>query len=103
MEIYFRKKKLEKMLSSERMIKRYFSKIQTGLVNRLTELESVSNLSLITHLPPPRKHRLSGDYENYWAVDVSKNQRLLFSSYSSEITKEINIKKIMIEGIEDYH
>jgi len=103
MEIHFRKKKLEKMLSSERMIKRYFSKIHAGLVNRLTELESVSNLSMITHLPPPRKHKLTGEYENYWAVDVSKNQRLLFSSYNSEITKEKNIQKIIIEGIKDYH
>jgi proteic killer suppression protein len=85
------------------MIKRYFSKIYTGLVNRLTELESVSNLSMISHLPPPRKHKLSGEYKDYWSVDVSKNQRLLFSSYNSGITNEVDITKIIIEGIEDYH
>jgi proteic killer suppression protein len=103
MVIHFRSKKLEKKLSSKRMIKRYYANMYNGIVNRLTELQSVSNLSLITHLPPPRRHRLSGEWKDCWAVDVSKNHRLIFSSYIKGITNEKDVEEIIIEVIEDYH
>lgn len=103
MEIHFKTKRLEKKLSSKRMIKRYYTSIYSGIVNRITELKSVSNLGLITHLPPPRRHRLKGEWENCWAVDVSKNQRLIFSSYVKGLIDESEIKEIVIECIEDYH
>lgn len=103
MKIHFRTKRLEKKLSSKRMIKRYYTSLYTGIINRLTELESVPNLGLITHLPPPRRHRLSGEWENCWAVDVSKNHRLILSSFKKGVLNEDEVDEIVIECVEDYH
>lgn len=103
LKIHYRTKKLEKILSNDRLIKKHYSKIDSSIKNRLTELSSVSNLSMITNLPPPRKHRLSGNYQNCWAVDVSPNYRLVFSSYFENIVEDIDVREIVIESIEDYH
>lgn len=102
MKIYYRTRKLEKILTNDRQIKKHYTSFYQGIMNRLYELKSVSNLSLISHRPPPRKHRLSGDYNGFWSVDVSKNYRLLFTSLIETI-EESNITEIMIEGIEDTH
>ena len=103
MKIEFRTKKLEKILTDDRLIKKHFSSIYFGLKNRLTELQAVRNLSLISHNPPPRKHKLSGIYEGYWSVDVSKNYRLLFTVPNKDIIKENQITEIIIEEITDTH
>lgn len=103
MEIDFRSKKLEKILSDDRLMKKHFSNIYSGLKNRMTELQAVRNLSLISHNPPPRKHKLSGNYEGYWSVDVSKNYRLLFTVPDKDIINENQINKIIIEEITDTH
>jgi addiction module RelE/StbE family toxin len=103
MEIHFRTKKLEKILSDDRLIKKHYSKIFNGLTNRLSELKAVGNLSLISHNPPPRKHKLSGEYEGYWSVDVSKNYRLLFTVPNKNIINENQINEIVIEEIVDTH
>jgi len=102
MNIQYRTKKLEKILSNDRQIKKHYTSFYEGVMNRLYELKSVSNLSLISHNPPPRKHKLSGNFDGFWSVDVSKNYRLLFTPVS-DTTDESNITEIMIEGIEDIH
>jgi len=103
MKISYRNKKLERILSDERLIKKHYSKVFTGLVNRLTELDAVKNLSLISHNPPPRKHKLSGNYEGHWSVDVSKNYRLIFTIPGNGSLEEKLITEIIIEGIVDTH
>ena len=103
MKIQFRSKKLEKILTDDRLMKKHFSSIYSGLRNRLTELKAVRNLSLISHNPPPRKHKLSGTYEGYWSVDVSRNYRLLFTVPNKDIISEDQINEIIIEEITDTH
>jgi len=103
MILRYRSKKLQKILTDDRLIKKYYSNIYRGLTNRLTELHAAANLSLISHLPPPRKHRLKGEYEGLWSVDVSKNFRLLLSNPEENSEDERNIMVIMIEEIVDTH
>ncbi|MCF7932508.1 MAG: type II toxin-antitoxin system RelE/ParE family toxin [Acholeplasmataceae bacterium] len=103
MIIHYRNKKLQKILTDDRLIKKYYSSIYQGLKNRLTELHAAANLSLISHLPPPRKHRLKGKYDGLWSVDVSKNYRLLLSSPEEYAEDEKNISVIIIEEIADTH
>ena len=102
MKIQYRTKKLEKILTNDRQIKKNYTSFYEGIMSRLYELKSVSNLSLISHNPPPRKHRLSGNYEGFWSVDVSRNYRLLFTPIA-DTTRETDITEIIIEGIEDTH
>jgi len=102
-KIHYSSKKLEKILSDERLINRHFTNCCQGLINRLAELAAVSNLSLISMSPPPRKHKLIGDLLNCWSVDVSKNYRLIFRAYEENCLDESEIKEIIIEEIKDYH
>ena len=103
MKIHYKTRKLEKILTNDRLIKRYYTSFHENLINRLFELQSVSNLSLISHNPPPRKHKLSGEYEGYWSIDVSKNFRIIFTTYNCNSDNEKDIKEIMIEEIKDTH
>lgn len=104
MEIEYKSNKLKKILSDPRLIKRYHSDIYITLINRLSELKSVNNLSLISILPPPRRHKLSGEYTNCWSIDVSKNQRLIIKPHDSQIGfNDTEINKIIILKIVDYH
>jgi len=104
MDIHFKTAKLKKILTNERLIKKSFAHAYQGILNRFSELQAVSNLSLISHLPPPRKHKLSGKFEGCWAVDVSSNERLVFTSVNSEkdaLDEEITAIEIL--EITDYH
>ena len=103
MKIHYRSRKLEKILTNERLIKRYYTSFHENLKNRLFELSAVSNLSLISHNPPPRKHKLTGEYDGYWSVDVSKNYRILFTAYNYVGENEKEIREILIEDIKDIH
>lgn len=103
MEIYFKSKKLKKILTDARLIKKYYPKEFQNIINRLAELNAVKNLSFISHLPPPRRHKLKGNYNNCFAVDVSANRRLIFASFDENKTNLEDIDSIMIIGITDYH
>jgi len=104
MTILFKSSRTKKVLSNERLIKKYHGAYAKSLMNRLVELKAVSNLSLISHEPPPRKHRLKGEFDGCWAVDVSRNHRLIFKPcVEQEGYKEGAINCIVILKIEDYH
>lgn len=102
MIIRFKNKKLEKILTNDRLIKQEYNLLYKSIKDRLSELESAKNLSLISHLPPPRRHKLKG-YNNCYAVDLSKNYRLVFCSTHASITELKKIIDITIITIEDYH
>lgn len=103
MELQFKTRKLQRILSDDRQLSKHYSNIKATLMNRLTELQAADNLSFITHKPPPRKHKLSGEYEGCWSVDVSANYRLIFRPIETSITDETKIKGIVILDILDPH
>lgn len=104
MKIEYKNNRLKKILSDPRLIQKHYGQLSKNIMNRLTELRSVRNLSLISKLPPPRRHLLTGEYEKCWAVDVSKNYRLIFKPVESQINFfEDKIDKIIIIDILDYH
>lgn len=102
MEVRFADKSLEKILNNERLIKKHFNQLANKIMMRMSEFKAAKDLSEITHLPPPRRHKLEG-YENVFAVDVSKNFRIKFKSVDSKIIELKEIKEIIILAIEDYH
>lgn len=56
--------------------------------------------------PPPRCRRLYGDLENKFAVDISRNYRMVFEEYDSNdnlSVKKNEIVTIQILDITDYH
>lgn len=103
MIINFNTNKLAKILTNDRLIKKYYAPFYSNLISRLTELRAVRNLSLISHNPPPRKHKLTGKYEGCWSIDLSRNYRLIFTVPDESKLDENDIDEILILDIVDTH
>ncbi|ABX81683.1 type II toxin-antitoxin system RelE/ParE family toxin [Acholeplasma laidlawii] len=103
MIINFNTNKLAKILTNDRLIKKYYAPLYSNLISRLTELRAVRNLSLISHNPPPRKHKLTGKYEGCWSIDLSRNYRLIFTVPDESKLDENDIDEILILDIVDTH
>lgn len=104
MEIEFKTNKLRKILSDDRLARKYYNNIYTALITRMQLLSIVPNLSLISYLPPTRRHILRGEYEGCWSIDLSRNYRLIISAHESQKRlDESQITKIVIIDIVDYH
>ena len=48
------------------------------LRQRMVELKAADVLAVISHLPPPRLHELTGKQKGVFSVDVAHPYRLLF-------------------------
>lgn len=73
---------------------------------RLEEIEVATTLNEVSHVPPARLHRLSGDKKAFFAVDVSKNWRMVLEGYDKDdhrCVEEYAIITVVIVGIEEYH
>lgn len=95
---------LKKILEDERLINKYYSKMSTAIKNRLTELRAAECLKDIPEVPPPKRHKLTGDYNNCWGVSVSKNFRMILEPIGEyDINDLSSIHSIKILDIKDYH
>lgn len=104
MEIEYAEKSMMKTLESEQLIRKKHGDIAKRLIMRMSDLRVADNLSQITHLPPPRRHKLSGNWMGCWGIDLSKNQRLVIRPVGIFNPDDLTtITKIRIESIEDYH
>lgn len=104
MEIHYATEKDKKIFTSERLIKKYYGKIANSLAVRLSELRVADNLSDIPQTPPPRRHKLGGDYQNCWGLNVSKNFRMILEPVGEyDVNDVTSIREVKIIRIEDYH
>ena len=104
MEISYASKKLEKILTNERMIKKHYTAFHKKIINRMSEIRAANNLEEIPHIPPPRRHKLEGDYSDCWGIDVSKNFRIVLRPIGDWDESDLKtINKIQILSVEDYH
>lgn len=104
MEISYATSKLEKILTNERMIKKQYTAFYKKIINRMSEIRAANNLDEIPHLPPPRRHKLEGDYNDCWGIDISKNFRIVLKPIGKWNESDLKtINEIKILSIEDYH
>ena len=104
MDIEYASKSLEKSLKDQRSITRNCGKIAKNLIHRLSDLRVANDLSEITHLPPPRRHKLSGNFEGCWGIDLSKNMRLVVRPVGEFDPDDLTtITSVCIVDIQDYH
>lgn len=104
MLVKYASKKIEKILESRRLIKKYYSNDYEKLSNRLSELKVANNLAEIPECPPPRRHKLRGDLLGCWGIDYSKNYRIIIKPIGDFDINDIKtIKNIEIVALEDYH
>lgn len=104
MIISYSSNRLKKILSDPRLIKKYYSNNYKKINNRLSEMQAVNNLSEIPECPPPRRHKLYGNYKDCWGIDCSKNYRIIIRPVGKfDINNLSSICEIEIIDLEDYH
>ena len=110
MDLSFKTKKLEKTLNSEKALQSEYGKSARIIMRRLVVLRAASSLAEIPHLPPERRHELTGQLKGRFAVDLKHPFRLLFKpTYDPVPTLEdggidlTQVTAITIMGVEDYH
>ncbi|ALJ24330.1 hypothetical protein AO203_11630 [Lactobacillus gallinarum] len=107
MEYFAETKKLTKILNSPRLMTKEFGKDRARrIMARLDEFDAAKNLAQIPSDSPPRCHKLQGNLQGEFAVDVSGNYRMIFEGYDKNdviSTKKTEIVTVQIISIEDYH
>ena len=104
MDINVPNKKLEKILKSEKNIKKAYNMLSQRIMMRINTLQTVENLSLVPTDKPERCHLLDGNYKGCFAVCIDSNCRIIIKprGYEMPYDKSI-IKEIDIIDIVDYH
>ena len=104
MIISYSSNRLKKILTDPRLIKKYYSNDYKKINNRLSEMKAANNLSEIPECPPPRRHKLYGNYKECWGIDYSKNFRIIIRPVGKfDINNLLSICEIEIIDLEDYH
>lgn len=110
MKITYKSNKLKKQLTNPADMQKAFGSMSTKVNQRMKELLAANNLEIMKTIPAANCHELKGNRKGEFAVDISKNYRLIFKpDYNPVPRKEdnsidcIRITDIQILGTEDYH
>lgn len=76
MELQFASNKLERILTDPRLLLKYHGNDSGKIASRLSELIAVNNLVRFQRPLPPRRHKLTGNYQGSWGISYSKNDRI---------------------------
>lgn len=110
MELAYKTKKLEKSLTTDKGLTRTYGTLAKKIKQRITELESAENLSVIAKLPALRLHPHGGKRKGTWSIDIQENWRILFTIDHEPIPvledgglALLEVTRIKIESVEDPH
>jgi len=111
MNITFKSKRLQKTFSTSEMLITAFGKpTARRIMNRMSTLDALANLNDVPTTPPERRHQLSGQRREQFAVDIGSNQRLVFRPNHHPIPRKDDggfdlelITDITILEVTDYH
>jgi len=110
MIIDFRTKKLEKTFNSGKALQSEYGKNARFIMRRMKVLRAASSFAQISHLPPERRHELTGQMKGTFAVDLKQPFRLLFKPANSPVPLLVDggidlnqVTAITILRVEDYH
>jgi len=95
-------KKLQKVLADSRLMKAYYGNLSGRIETAISVLKFVDNLGEVPNVPPTRRHKLIGNYDNCWALDLDKNHRLIIKPVTNDDNIS-NISSVEIVAIVDYH
>ena len=111
MDIAFRTRKLENTFNSSKALHRvYGPRRARAIMIRLAALKAAKTLEQVPTTPPDRRHRLRGDRDGQYAVDLVHPYRLIFEPNHHPLPRRadggIDAKKvsaITIFAVIDYH
>lgn len=111
MEVNFRTKKLQKQCNNYKKCVKTFGQICAEKIRaRLDDLVDSPDLECINKLPQARLHKLKGDREGQYAIDVQHPKRLIIKPDHDPLPESehggldlTQVTRVMIIEIEDYH
>lgn len=105
MELSYKNNKLEKSLTTDKVLAKSYGKLAKKIKQRRIQLESAENLEVISKLPVLRLHQHIGKGKGTWSIDIQENWRILFEINQDPIpTLEdggVDLKAITIIKIEE--
>lgn len=110
MELTYKTKKLKRSLTEDTTLLKTYGKYAKKIKQRLTQLRSAENLSVIGKLPKLRLHPLKGDKLGEWSIDIQENWRIFFEIAQDPIPLKTDggvelekVTDIRINSITDPH
>ena len=111
MDIAFKTRKLEKVFNSERALNAtYGSRMARTIAIRLAVLRNARDLAMVPTNPPERRHRLSGERNGQYAVDLVHPHRLVLQPNHDPVPRLADggidvghVTAITIVEVIDYH
>ena len=109
MKLKYRSKKLENMCENPRynkeLVKKYGVDIAKKLPQRIKELKAFDSLNDVPTNPPFRRHKLTGDRNGQFAVNITEQSRLIFRQKENSIIIErlSEIKEIEIMEVSKHY
>lgn len=101
---------MERAANSESAGNRQWGERAPKVRQRLAELAAANTLADVSTLPPPRCHQLSQNLDEQFAVDISRNERLVFAVGNDPVPRKQDggidlgqVTEITVLRIEDYH
>lgn len=97
MKLTYKTDKLQKLCEdanyNKELVKKYGVDVAKKLPKRIKELKAFNSLNDVPTFLPYRRHKLSGDLKEYFAVNITGQYRLIFRQKENNIIIE-DLKKI---------
>ena len=111
MIITFKTRKLKNIYDSSRDIFRVYGEVRgKAIMNRMSVLKAATCLEEVPVVKPCRRHELSHKRKGQFAVDITRNYRLIFEPNNNPLPLRKDggldlgkITEIKILEVEDYH
>ena len=111
MIITFKTRKLKRIIDSSRDIIRVYGEVRGKvIINRMSVLRAATCLEEVPVEKPYRRHELSHKRKGQFAVDITRNYRLIFEPNNNPLPLRKDggldlwkITEIKILEVEDYH
>jgi plasmid maintenance system killer protein len=95
MIIEFRNNKIKTIyLNADKARKKYGIEIATKIILRINQLQAFDNLCQVPYKPPFRRHKLKGEYDGCFPVDILNGFRLIFKPIIRD--REISFKMYIV-------
>ena len=111
MQVRYKTTKLRKLLlSKSELTREYGPRVASLLEARVAVLESAPNLAQVPTRPPERRHQLTQNRDEQYAVDIYRQLRLVFAPDHQQMPRNADggiatdaVTAIVIIDVIDYH
>lgn len=104
MQIEYQNSKVKKLCENRSKATQAFEKkVADKLHLRLTQLEAFENLESVPNTPPFRRHKLVGNKEGLYAIDITERYRLIIRPLNGNKEDLSTISIIEIEEVSNHY